>query len=318
MSIHLPLEVLEQIVEALVPTNVVVLRSSNIIAQTILSLTLVSRFLSPVAYHLLYTYCMDINSLRRLRLIVRSLKSQRVIDAISRPTNHVMGILLAPYQGTKIIDAPETLEQIELLCSVVGDKLQRLISDIPLEGLYELEDRKPGEVLMPLCGPFQKLTAIRDFCSITNEFAMSTCYTCQEPYFWGDWPYLERAAMLNSEGEPAFVKTLMESKQLAQVRLLMTNSNIYRVRDWGIPPNFHSLRYLILAHDIPYDILDGADRDPEPYSDCVGKIHEVDVPGLAKRDKDYEHVESRLLTCQEFMLEHACAGTLWDIGDDVA
>lgn len=182
----LPLELLEQVIESLLPTNPpVVFRSHDVITKTLISLTLTSKALSSAAYRLLYTFCFDIDSPRKLQLLAKSLDSPRVQNALSGPSPHPIGMYLAPYPDENL-HTPEIDSHIHKICNVLSDKLRRLVIDIPIPKLYHLSDDPRGPDGLRYGGlNLNILTAVTEFCSLTDEDTLLTCDVCDDLAFLG-------------------------------------------------------------------------------------------------------------------------------------
>lgn len=307
MPVQLPLEVLEQIVEAILPTSFpIAFTASDVVTRTFVSLSLTCRALGPISYRLLYHHCLDVRSPATLKLLVRSLTAERVQDALLRPPVYPLGLWLAPYTGDTI-DVPEVADQIRGLFAVLARHLERLVIDMPLRSLYPEEDhcfRRPV-----LRSAFLQLTRLKDFTSIRDELYLSTTEdSMEEQEVWTFWPRLERLALYNIDASgPQFLRALPQAKKLEQLVLTRADGIEWergQDEEFHVP---HSLREL--------KVLEVGFASPPRTSSLRSRLHgHIRVPTLwdinipVPDDWDFE---DPITLAQNFVALHARAGTLW-------
>lgn len=310
MATQLPIEVLEQIVEATLPAKLPIACTANdTVTQTLISLTLTCRALWSISCRLLYQHCLDIDSPRRLQYLLRSLNTQRVQDAIAKRPSHPVGLWLAPYAG-ETIDVPDIAENIEALFTILAKRLDRLVIDIPLRSLYPDEDaglRRPI-----LRSAFSQLSELREFTSIRDELYLNTTDppdSLDEEEVWTVWPKLERLALYNVDASgPQFLRALPKATKLQQLVLTRADGIEWEAADQNFPVP-KSLRELKVCEvGLASPLYSNSLRSRLYGYIRVPYLYHIDIPS-----PDTWDFEDPITLAQDFIAFHARAGTLWQL-----
>lgn len=320
MPIQLPPEVLEQVLQAILPVNVPVAFASNdTITKTLLSLSLTSRSLSPTACHLLYSHCLHIDSAKKLQLVTQSFGCLRVQNALCRPSIRPMGMFLAPYHET--IDVPDIADHILKLFGFVDDRLKRLIIDIPLRSLYPEDD---VSLYRPkLQEAFLRLTALEEFCSIRDELFLATAVRFEQEQVWGSWAKLQRLALYNVDTSwTPFLKALEQVTALTHLVLTRADGlgDEIEVEELHIPQSLVCVIVVNIRESRPFGYIDPSyptsflGQLPSVFKAAkendgrARELQEIYVPALNEKD-----LEDPITLCQDFVKHHACTGSLWNL-----
>ena len=212
----LPLDLILNVIDFIVPSisNLpttsstpvpIVFPQNHPVTKTLLSLTRTSRALYTISRRLLYTHCLNIDTLARLTHVEASLswRAHGTLPAIDWQTYNITSLYLAPCEGELIFEDPSTSMQIasaiRSICGLLGPTLRHLVMDLPLRSLrYGLPEPITHDVARVLRSGLLKLVNLETFCSVGDEGDES----CAGPdrtvdMVWSLWPKLESLALYN-------------------------------------------------------------------------------------------------------------------------
>ncbi|RAK78811.1 uncharacterized protein BO72DRAFT_526376 [Aspergillus fijiensis CBS 313.89] len=170
----LPGELILQIIECLIPSaSRKIQPPSDIVTQTLVSLTLACKLTHHPARRLLFQHCLYIDSRKRLdKLLGRSRYFGESSDTTTSDQSHLSppiqarSLYLAPFPPNQLDDL-HTVHQVDRLLSQVGPTLRKLVINIPLRYLYPEDDVQGLRAI--LRAAFSRLPALEDFCSVQDE-----------------------------------------------------------------------------------------------------------------------------------------------------
>ncbi|KAF2637813.1 hypothetical protein P280DRAFT_471980 [Massarina eburnea CBS 473.64] len=202
--IHLPLELVLNIITCSLPKANVLLAPSHPITQLLLSFTLVCKETCRVARRCLLQHCVYLSSEARL--------SSYLLTISTRPQYRtITALFLAPFGNT--IDNQPTATWVRELFNYTCTTLKRLIIDIPLRSLYP-EDDHLG-VRRILHQGFKRLENLEELVSVRDELYLSLVdVVAGEPAFWTFFPKLRRLAVYNPDISPSFWRDISKMEKL--------------------------------------------------------------------------------------------------------
>ncbi|KAF2089233.1 hypothetical protein K490DRAFT_54859 [Saccharata proteae CBS 121410] len=226
MAPHLPIEVVLNIVECMLPSSdaEVALEASHCLTRTLISLALTSRATYSIATRSLYTHCLFIDSSDRLSLLLRSLRDLiRSPGSFSSTLPHVdvrrclQQLYLAPFMAGELDVL--TAKRIYWLFSYMRLTLRRLVIDMPLRALSPENDRM--RVRPILRDAFELLRNLEEFVSARDDLYLATegfhfmGSDPHEPPVWWQWTSLRRLALYDVDFEsPVFQANIKKLKVL--------------------------------------------------------------------------------------------------------
>jgi hypothetical protein len=330
----LPNELLSCIIQSVRPSgSPVAVPAKHVVTQTLLNLTRASSRTRSLAIPYLYTYCLYIDSPRRLELLLRTLSSH--VDDLQTKTcatggaagskslgynllNHGHGVLrslyLAPFEEDTI-DDPPVVKMIASLFKLLSPSLARLVINMALRSLYPEEDSHSVRPL--LREAFQRLTALEEFTSVQDELFLDTRDIerddfVREPPVWSLWPRLKHLALYNVDIDSEDVMGSLRKHPSLKV-LVLTRADGEREGT--------TLSLLTMAHLIRVLIVNTASCHPEdPFTTrSVKKL----IEGEFHNDKIVEMVRivvpiaedlenEDITVCQTWTRENSINGNLWN------
>lgn len=189
---RLPPEVLQLIVEGVLPANTrVLIPTSHSAARTLLALTRVSRVTYRLASRLLRQRCLYLESSRRLGIVLRCMN--RLVPSMppSLPLRHVTSLYLSPFEAS-LDDQPTALWVRELFCEV-AETLRRLVVHMPFRSLDPLDDHL--SVRRTLRDGFEQLVGLEEFVCLGEYPALSV--PGGDTDVWRLWPELRRLVLFD-------------------------------------------------------------------------------------------------------------------------
>lgn len=334
----LPAELILFVIDCLLPSNPsVVFSPGHVITRTLLSLTLVCKLVSRAAKKLLLKHCLYINSAYRLNQLLKkgTLSANNSRSSSTR-------LFLSPFSANNL-NIPPLVHQINELSAITSASLTSLIIDMPLRHLYPEDD--VYQIRPILRTAFSRMVQLREFVSIRDELYLDT-YTIDlqaqeqgqeqkdEPAVWSLWPNLQRLALYNVAVDSSqFIEGLRRCSNLTHLVLVRPDGLTEDVSPEGIDPeSLPSLQRLIIvntgsgfSHTLQVDeetwqrsfiarleasrylgLHDPGDMGSR--SDSVASYLSLRTP--FGRDND------DISICQEWLLEHASSGALWQMADD--
>ncbi|PYH93570.1 hypothetical protein BO71DRAFT_254486 [Aspergillus ellipticus CBS 707.79] len=209
MPMHLPPEIIQLIIEYIIPPNPPVafpMFSEEV--DTLVNLTLVSRFTRQIANRLLINHCLLIDEERLLQNLLECQPPDLVGPSSAARGAHVQnkaaaGLVLALLDAEK----PSVAKQIDQLSFYLCRRLTRLVIDLPLRFYHpQLAD---DTVRPTLREAFLRLTQLEEFCSAADDLCLDTKglpfvwevpsdqleEDDYEPPVWSLWPRLRRLAL---------------------------------------------------------------------------------------------------------------------------
>lgn len=216
---HLPLELVLNIITCSLPKPNVLLRPAHPITQLLLQFTLVCHETRRVANRALREHCVYLSSEARLCSLLLA------IPTIRPDLKRITALFLAPFGDT--IDDQPTATWIRELFSYTSTTLKRLIIDMPLRSVYPERDHLGVRNI--LREGFQRLEQLEEFVSVRDELFLDVNWHGGEPAFWTKWPKLKRLAIYNPSTHPAFWRDVAKMSNLETI--VMTRADGLREHD---------------------------------------------------------------------------------------
>jgi len=207
----LPSDIILCIIDFVAPTSRATAKlayePSHTITKTLLALTLPSRITYPAARQLLYSYCLYIDSPRRLRCLLDSFTAHTADTSTAnsfhpstQPTTpHETSLYLAPFLNNTIAELP-TVEDVSSLLSFLAPTLHHLVIDIPLRSLHPEDDNL--EIWSILYDAFAQLTSLESLCSARDAAFVNYkdwLLPAEQTHGWDLWPKLMLLALYNCD-----------------------------------------------------------------------------------------------------------------------
>ncbi|KAL1608387.1 hypothetical protein SLS60_003328 [Paraconiothyrium brasiliense] len=221
---HLPLELVLNVITCSLPKPNVLLRPAHPITQLLLQFTLVCHETRRVANRALREHCVYISSEARLCSLLL------VIPSARPDLRQITALFLAPFSET--IDDQPTATWIRELFNYTCTTLRRLIIDIPLRSVYPERDHLGVRNI--LREGFQRLEHLEEFVSVRDELFLDLHWHGGEPAFWTNWPKLRRLAIYNPASHPSFWRDVGKMSNLET--LVMTRAD--GLRDYDIKTQY--------------------------------------------------------------------------------
>ncbi|CZR62623.1 uncharacterized protein PAC_12520 [Phialocephala subalpina] len=309
----LPLEIILNVIDFVTPTSntsPIALVPGHPTTKTILSLTLTSRAIHPVARRLLYANCMYIHTSKRLSLLVRTLTKPHDLYQPSESAKDILpcitSLYLRPFPlkyDPSSLDFPTSLK-VEQLLKHAGPYLRRLLIDMPLRSLYP-EDDALG-VKRILRSAFTNLPVLEEFCTVRDELFLSTkiMHPSDEPHVWSLWSKLRTLALYNPAVDDELLQDLKNVPNIETV--VFTRSDCLEETDikqkWERLHRNEEVRpveFLLVNVEAEHRIPLGKDRWKE---DDTVKIRELNVPISYYGDED------EIVLCQQWVKRKFLSG----------
>lgn len=290
---RLPLELLIQIMECVLPNSAALLPASSIATKTLLSLTRVSRAIYRPATTLLRQQCMYIDSSRRLADVL--LCMQRLVPSLEPGLSlrHITALYLAPF-GKSLDDQPTAIWVRELLCEV-SETLRKLVIAMPFSSLEPWDDHL--NVRRILREGLEQLTRLEEFACI-GDYPTLAVSAAQEAAgggttdVWRLWPRLQRLLLFGVPLESHWlwwdIATLETLKHVVLVRPRQTETEVdVKRRYFGTLPvgdaRLERRLRVVLMHRVLGDDGEDGEQLPHGHPDYLklddGKWDEVDPDG---------------------------------------
>ncbi|KAE8441556.1 hypothetical protein EG329_004675 [Mollisiaceae sp. DMI_Dod_QoI] len=306
-QLSLPLEIILNIIDFVVssskPLPIALVRTLPT-TRTLLSLTLTSRAIYPLARRLLYTHCMYISNSQKLALLLRTLTtlSQRSQSA-QDPLPSITSLYLRPFAGSYVeLNKARAIKQ---LLNIVGPTLRRLVIDMPLRSLYP-EDDSDG-IRPVLRSAFLDLPALEEFCSVRDELYLATeaRFPPHEPPVWSLWPKLKKLALYNQDITADFLRGIRKLHNI-ETLVLTRSDGLYETdlkqtwkNQFDDEGEVRSLDILLANVESDHPPLIGEDRWNE---DDRLKVRILNVPISYYGDED------SIVACQQYVKRKFLSG----------
>ncbi|KAF1967024.1 hypothetical protein BU23DRAFT_484864 [Bimuria novae-zelandiae CBS 107.79] len=191
---HLPIELVLNVITCSLPKPNVLLRPEHPITQLLLQFTLVCHETRRVANRALREHCVYLSSGARLRSLLLAI-------SVRPDLKHITALFLAPFSTT--IDQPTTVCIRELLFYTCRT-LKRLIIDMPLRSL-NVEDVHHLVILQTLQQGLSRLEHLEEFVSVRDEIIFDP-WSGEVPLT--HWPKLKRLANYNPTANRGFWRSM--------------------------------------------------------------------------------------------------------------
>jgi hypothetical protein len=209
---HLPLELVLNVLTCSLPKPNVLLAPSHPITQLLLSFTLVCKETRRLANRYLLQHCVYLSQEPRL--------SSYLLTIPSRPDlRSVTALFLAPFNDT--IDNLPTAAWVRELFGFTCLTLKRLIIDMPLRTCYPEEDHLGVRNI--LREGFSRLENLEEFVSVRDELYLEA-QDGNTPAFWTRWKRLKRLAVYNPDVDVMFWQNVAKMSELETVVLTRADS----------------------------------------------------------------------------------------------
>lgn len=296
--IHLPLELVLNIITCSLPKPNVLLAPAHPITQLLLSFTLVCRETRKLANKYLLQHCVYLSSETRLSSLLLTIPSRPDLRNIS-------SLYLAPFGNT--LDNLPTATWVRELFNFTCNTLKRLVIDMPLRSLYPEDDHLGVRAM--LHEGFSRLENLEEFVSVRDELFLSLVPNRREPEFWRKFPKLRRLAVYNAIVQPDFWRdvaamTSLECLVLTRADGLFSDGSNFKTeyfRHCNRP-----LKVLLVntdAHQVRYgNMLRFRWDEVDPTKKMT--IMTYSIPLLF----DDDHIG----VCQDYVRIGAEYGTIWD------
>ncbi|KAJ4303108.1 hypothetical protein N0V90_001999 [Kalmusia sp. IMI 367209] len=294
---HLPIELVLNIITCSLPKPNVLLRPSHPITQLLLSFTLVCHETRRVANRALKDHCVHLSSEARLSSLLLA------IPAARPDLRNITALFLAPFDET--IDNQPTATWVRELFSYTCTTLKRLVIDIPLRSVYPERDHLGVRNI--LREGFQRLEHLEEFVSVRDELFLDTTWHGGEPAFWRNWPKLRRLAVYNPGTHPSFWRDVAKMSSLETIVLTRADG----LREYDIKAQYfrhcnRPLKVLLINIDSQQMRFGNFRRNNWDTADPkkLMTIMTYSIP-LFMDDDPIE-------VCQDYVRIGAEHGTLWD------
>ncbi|PVI07603.1 hypothetical protein DM02DRAFT_608694 [Periconia macrospinosa] len=302
-SIHLPIEIVLNIITCSLPKSNVLLDPAHPITQLLVTFTLVCHETRKLATRYLCQHCIYLSSGPRLSSYLLTIPSRPELCNIS-------ALFLAPFGGT--IDDQPTARWVRELLNYTCTTLKRLVIDIPLRSLYPEDDHLGVRDI--LRQGFQRLQNLEEFVSVQDELYLSVQdrfdTNNNERAFWRNFPKLKRLAVYNPMIDHLFWEDVAAMSNLEC--LVLTRADGLRDRNGSNfkTEYFHHcdrpLKVLLInteSHQVRYGNM-RRHRWDEVDPEKKMTIMTYSIPLLF----DDDHIA----VCQDYVKIGAQYGTLWD------
>lgn len=229
-SRRLPVEVLEWIIQNLVPSNQeIALPASHPSTQTLLSCSRACRAITSCSERLLYQRCLHIDCAWRLKSLLRAYSPSSHASCRQRQRNST-SLFLAPFRSETLAEI-SVLQDIYTLFGILAHNLRRLIIDMPLRSVYPNDGDGPRT--RPLIrAAFEQLQTIEEFVSVRDELYLATQTPRDlEPEVWSRWHHLRHLALYNAIIDEVMQTNLKSLPKLRTVVLTRPDHDFFQALD---------------------------------------------------------------------------------------
>ncbi|KAF2253973.1 hypothetical protein BU26DRAFT_516226 [Trematosphaeria pertusa] len=293
---HLPLELVLNVITCSLPKPNVLLTPSHPITQLLYSFALVCKETRRVANRYLRQHCLYLSSELRLRSLLLTIPTRPDLRSIT-------ALFLAPFGET--IDDQPTATWVRELFSYTCTTLKRLIIDIPLRSLYPEHDHLGVRNI--LREGFQRLEQLEEFVSVRDELFLDITWHGDEPAFWRHWPKLRRLALYNPDTHADFWRGVAKNPQLETLVLTRADG----LRDVNI-----KAEYFQRASRPLKVLLINVEDDQVRFGNMRRFAWDAVDPKMKMTIATYNvplfEEENPIEGCQEYVKTGAEHGTLWD------
>ncbi|GKZ20773.1 hypothetical protein AbraIFM66951_003075 [Aspergillus brasiliensis] len=274
---RLPPEIIQLIIESIIPPDPPVAYpdfSGEI--DTLVSLTLVSRFTCQIARRLLINHCLLIDD----EYLLGQLLECEPPELINRRPNYT-GAQVQKNTAAGLVlvleepDRPPVARDIETLSFHLCHRLTRLVIDLPLR--FYNPSMPELEVRPMLREAFMRLTLLEEFCSAADDLCLDTQklpYIWEtpsdqleeadyEPAVWSLWPRLRRLALCEVDvTSMQFIGGLRRCSKLTHLVLVAPSGLDRDVRSgWQSTDFLPSLERLLIADSADeFEMVSGKDH----------------------------------------------------------
>ncbi|KAF9734040.1 hypothetical protein PMIN06_006289 [Paraphaeosphaeria minitans] len=294
---HLPLELVLNVITCSLPKPNVLLRPAHPITQLLLQFTLVCHETRRVANRALREHCVYLSSQPRLCSLLLAI-------ATARPDlRQITALVLAPFGGS--IDDQPTATWVQELLQHTCPTLKRLIIDIPLRSVYPERDRQGVRNI--LREGFQRLEHLEEFVSVQDELFLDLYWHGGEQAFWTRWSKLRRLALYNPASHPSFWRDVAKMENLETI--IMTRAD--GLRDYDIKSQYFRhcnkpLKVLLINIDSQQMRYGNFRRGNWDVADPKRNMTVMTYSIPLFMDDDPNEV------CQDYVRIGAEHGTIWD------
>ncbi|RAL05931.1 putative MFS transporter [Aspergillus ibericus CBS 121593] len=349
MPMRLPPEIIQLIIESIIPPDPPVaypIFSGEI--DTLVNLTLVSRFTCQIARRLLINHCLLIDHEDSLKKLLECKPAALIDERFVGPgadiqQNVTTGLVLALLEP----DKPSVAQNIDTLSFYLCRRLTRLVVDLPMRFFHPALD---GYGVRPMLRKaFLRLTQLEEFCSAADDLCLDTLGLPQvwetpsdqldeedyEPAVWSLWPRLRRLALCEVDVTSIqFIDGLRRCSNLTHLVLVAPYGLDRPVRSgWQATDFLPSLeRLLIVDTADEFEMVQAKDhlgedsgfvrqlfqcykdREKEKQQDCSKDETSVSFDSLVKKIAfpvpTYRKGDDDII-CHGWLLDASIDGTIW-------
>ncbi|GLA10825.1 hypothetical protein AnigIFM62618_000422 [Aspergillus niger] len=277
VPMRLPPEIIQLIIESIIsPDPPVAYPDFSGEIDTLVNLTLVSRFTCQIARRLLINHCLLIDD----ELLLEHLLQCEPPELINRrPNDTGAQVQKSTAAGLVLVldepDRPSVARDIETLSFHLCHRLTRLVIDLPLR--FYNPSMPELEVRPMLREAFKRLTLLEEFCSAADDLCLDTQklpYIWEtpsdqleeadyEPAVWSLWPRLRRLALCEVDvTSMQFIGGLRRCSKLTHLVLVAPSGLDRDVRSgWQSTDFLPSLERLLIADSADeFEMVSGKDH----------------------------------------------------------
>ena len=320
---RLPVELLEMIIEAVVPTKCdFAIPSSNITTRTLHSCLTICKATFNRSLELLYSRCLYIDSSWRLHALLQAYQPNSL--SLHSKLGASKSIFLAPFSGNSI-EEPQIITDLEDLFDILGNHIHRMVIDMPLRSAYP-DTRSGRELRVPLRNAFRKLMALEEFVTVRDELYLSTIFPSNneiEQPVWTRWPNLQRLALYNVDISHDLLLNIGRLRTLRTLVLTRPDGmeDWYTLRD-SLSPSTTIVVVNVWDDHQPIQrrwLREAMDASPVKHSVTRSEVqwcytHDAaDAQAVCISEVDLEggFDASHIYDCQDWVKEEALSGRLW-------
>lgn len=312
MQLSLPPEIILNIIDHIIPYSKnppIAFGPRHPTTKTLLSLALTSRATSAAARRLLYTYCMYIHTSQRLSLLLNTLQKSssplEALDLLPRITSLYLRPFPLPNESRNaVLDIPVAVNVTRLI-DIIRPYLRRLLVDMPTRDLDNNHDGGIDSISLSLRSAFTNLPVLREFCSVRDDFWLTTTVGHDEPAVCACWPNLNKLALYNPDVSPFLLRRLCRLENIETVVATRSGGQdqIDMQSEWKKmfphPDDVRPMRMVFVNVEVDHRRVLGRDNWKE-----VGNlmVEEVNVPISYYGDEDY------IILCQQWVKRNFMTG----------
>jgi hypothetical protein len=326
---HLPLELVLNIITCSLPKPNVLLDPLHPITQLLLTFTLVCKETRSLANRYLRQHCVYLSSVERLRSYVQTIPTRPDLSSITSLYLAPFGTGQENFPGYQITSDDEpTAALVRELFSYTRTSLKRLIIDAPLRSMYY--ENELDEVSEALCDSFRHFENLEELVSVRDEYcvdpltfpselttndniflalnnALQLTFVLDPPPAWAKFRKLRRLALYNQQLDQDFWRHIATLEQLET--LVLTRSDGERESNFKTEYFKYSSRPLKV-------LLVNCEQDQLRYG--VARRQRWDIVDPNKKMTIMTYIipsfmdDDAIGVCQDYVRIGAEYGTLWD------